>query len=75
MRTGISRRWAACIGAAVVLGVAGLGVWSANADTAPDTNNTDTVWTVDGSTQSPQEAEKNLDTFLSKIRGIDTVWT
>lgn len=74
MRTGISRRWAAAIGAAVVLGVAGLGVWSANADTAPETNNSDTVWTTDGQTQADVEAK--VDSLQGKIKRLsDTVWT
>jgi len=72
MRTGISRRWAACIGAAVVLGVAGLGVWSANADTTTPDTNTDAVWTVDSQTGNPGVDQK-MDALQKSID--DAIWT
>jgi hypothetical protein len=71
MRTGISRRWAAAIGAAVVLGVSGLGVWSANADTT-ETTNTDSTWTVDGSTQTPQDVEARIKEAVTRLN--DSTW-
>ena len=73
MRTGISRRWAACIGAAVVLGVAGLGVWSANADTTTEPPaNFDSTWTVDGTNPTPQDAKQQLDKAIAKL--VDSTW-
>lgn len=73
MRTGISRRWAACISAAVVLGVSGLGVWSANADTGPA--ETDTTWGVTDSAGQGSGVDGLAQKVSLRLRSFnDTTW-